>query len=365
MMTPRIAACLALLALASLLPAQTAPTAYTIVQTVAFPPAGSTETIYRSGGKALIEVSRPAADGQPASRSLSLYDLALGKSWSWNPGDASVGCNIGSFSGDWGDPYAMTPDLMKTIASGDLKPAGTEIVGGVATKIYDGVSNKTHIKAWLDEKDGLVVRAMMGAPGSSDLQPLINITRVSLSPPAASLFALPAACASLKLPPTPAELMAEETGDSGDNFVSANYGPGSKNSCSILVRVVAAKSMAPLNRKYQAAIDTTYDQNAPTPPHYEFGVGNDGTSTYAGGGLREITSQVRNGMLRIDNPPAYFMFGVNIPTPNHGADVGLIYRQCFAPVTMLYYVVKDPGNPGDGGDWLYAKSGKYAAVPAR
>jgi hypothetical protein len=123
--------------------------------------------------------------------------------------------------------------------------------------------------------------------------------------------------------------------------------------------------MAPINRKYQAAIDTTYDQNSPTPPHYVFGVGADGTSTYSGGGLHEITNQIHNGTLRIDNPPAYFMFGVNIPTPNRGADVGLIYRQCFAPVVMLYYVVKDPANPAAGGDWLYAKSGKYAVTPAQ
>jgi hypothetical protein len=32
---------------------------------------------------------------------------------------------------------------------------------------------------------------------------------------------------------------------------------------------------------------------------------------------------------------------------------------------MLYYVLKDPNDPGQGGDFLYAKSGKYASVPAR
>jgi hypothetical protein len=31
---------------------------------------------------------------------------------------------------------------------------------------------------------------------------------------------------------------------------------------------------------------------------------------------------------------------------------------------MLYFVVKDPSNPANGGDWLYAKAGKYAALPA-
>lgn len=194
---------------------------------------------------------------------------------------------------------------------------------------------------------------------------LVDITKVSFATPPASRFVLPAACAGVKPPPTPAELIAAETGDDPANWVNGSYGPGSANSCSIVVRVVAAKTMAPINRKFQAAIDTTYDQNNPTPPHYEFGVGADGTSTYSGGGLHEVTDQIHNGMLRIDNPPAYFMFGVNIPTPNHGADVGLIYRQCFAPVTVLYDVIKDPANPADGGDWLYAKAGKYATPPAQ
>jgi len=120
--------------------------------------------------------------------------------------------------------------------------------------------------------------------------------------------------------------------------------------------------MAPINRKFQVAIDTTYNQDDPTPPSYVFGVGADGTSTYSGGGLHEITSQVHNGALRIDNPPAYFNLSVNIPTPNRGAGIGLVYRQCFAPVTNLYYVVKDPEDVGKGADFLFAKSGKYAAV---
>jgi len=155
--------------------------------------------------------------------------------------------------------------------------------------------------------------------------------------------------------------MAAETGDSGSNFVNAIYGPGSKAGCSIALHVVHAGTMAPLNRRYQVAIDTTYNQDAPNPPHYEFGSGTDGTSTFKGGGLHEITSQIRNGVLRIDHPPAYFNLSTNIVQPGRGAGIGLIYRQCFAPVTNLYYIVKDPDDLSKGADFLYAKSGKYAA----
>jgi hypothetical protein len=362
MPTPRLALCLAVLSIAPLLPAQNPPASYTIVQTVAFPPAGSTMTIHRSGNKVLTEISRAADGATPASRTLTLYDLAQGKNWGWNPSDPSVPCSANNFTGDWGDPFAMTSDLNKGIKDGSFKPAGAETLDGIPTKIYAGATGGTGIKAWLDEKDGLVLRAMIGAPGGT-LQPLVNITKVSFAPPAASLFALPSNCAGVKPPPTPADLIASETGDSSANWVNAIYGPGSKNSCSILIHIVAAKTMAPFTRRWQAAIDTTYNQDSPTPPHYEFGVGRDGTATFEGGGLHEITSQIHNNTLRIDNPPAYFNMSTNFIQPGRGAGIGLVYRQCFAPVTNLYYVLKDPNDPGDG-DWLYAKSGKYAAVPA-
>jgi hypothetical protein len=93
-------------------------------------------------------------------------------------------------------------------------------------------------------------------------------------------------------------------------------------------------------------------------------MGTDGSQTYSGGGVREITNQIRNGMVRINNPPAYFNLSVNLMKPGTGASLGLIYRQCFAPTTVLLYVVKDPDNPSAGGDWLWAKAGKYATIPA-
>ena len=362
MSTPRVIFCLCVLACSPLLNAQTPPTAYVITQSVGT--TGGTSTAYRSGSKVLVDFIKPAHEGTPASRSFSLYDLTAGTNTSWNPDASPIQCSVATFSGDWGDPFAMTSDVNKGIASGDLKPAGAETLDGIATHVFAGSTQGVDLKAWLDQKDGLVIRAQEGAPNTPPMT-LVDITKVSFAAPPTSLFVLPAACAGVKPPPTPAELIADETGEAAANWVNANYGPGSTNSCSIIVRVVAAKTMAPINRAYQAAIDTTYDQNNPTPPHYVFGVGNDGTSTYSGGGLHEITNQIHNGMLRIDNPPTYFMFGVNIPTPNHGADVGLIYRQCFAPVTVLYDVIKDPANPADGGDWLYAKSGKYAVPPAQ
>ena len=359
MLSPRILAIVAILALTSLAHAQTPPTAYTITQALQGGEDG-TMTIYRSGSQVVFEYRHAAKpDGTPASHSLSLYDLNAGVSHGWDPSINPPSCSVGKFSGDWGDPFASTAELTADIAKGDLKPAGSETIGGIPAKVYAGVSQGTNLKVWLDEKDSLVMRLAFGAPGTT-MQNMVDIRSASFAPPAASLFVLPSYCAGVKPPPTPAELIADETGDSGDNFVSGLYGPGSTNSCSIVIRVVAAKTMAPVTRPWQFAIDTTFNPDHPSP--YTFGTGADGTSGFSGGQIHEITNQIHNDMLRIDNPPAYFYKAMNVIQPGHGTEAGMIYRQCFAPVTMLYYVMKDAADIGKGADWRYAKSGKYAAA---
>ena len=360
MSTPCALVCLCLLASSALLPAQTAPTAYIITQSVGG--TGGTSITYRSGSKVLVDFNQPAQAGTPASRSFSLYDLAAGTSTTWDPTASPIQCNVAHFSGDWGDPFAMMGEISDDISKGTLKASGTGTLDGIPIQIYAGSDRGQDIKAWLDQKDSLVIRVQVGPPNTPPMT-MVDVTKVSFTTPPASRFVLPAACAGVKPPPTPAELIAAETGDDPANWVNGSYGPGSANSCTIVVHAVASKTMAPLNRRYQAAIDTTYDQS--NPPHYTFGVATDGTTTFSGGGVHEITDQVHNGVFSIDNPPAYFMLGVYFPTPNRGGDVNLVYRQCFGPVTNLYFVAKDPSNPDNGWDWLYAKSGKYAATPTQ
>jgi hypothetical protein len=240
---------------------------------------------------------------------------------------------------------------------------GTETIAGVPSNVLETSSPDGVVKVWVDQKTGLVMRLQM-APVKEPVQVLIDTKQESLAPPPASVFALPAACASLapaKHIPTDAERIAAETGESADDFALATHGPGSKNSCSIVIRAVQAGTMAPLNRKIQIAADMTYDIDH--PPAYTFGMAVDGTQTFSGGGMRELTSQMRNGMLRIDNPPPYFNLELNLINPGQGAGGALIYRQCFAPVTVLLYVVVDPNDGNKGSDWLWVKQGKFAKVP--
>jgi hypothetical protein len=361
MKIPRILACLSVAA-APLVGAQTAPpTNYTITEALSSAAPGATETIYRSGDKVLTDVRQPSQGAAPASRTMTLYDLKAGTTIAWNAAVNPPVCGgSGTFSGDWGDPLAMTTELNEGISGGALKPAGTETIAGIPTVIYQGSDAQSITKAWLDKKDGIVIRAVVSAPGIAPMT-VVDITKVSLDEPAASLFIVPAACAGSKPPPAPSQLIAQETDDDPANYVNGLYGPGSQKSCSVVLRVVNARTMTPIAH-VQVAIDTSYKQD--DPPHYTSGMHDDGTVSYSGGAIHEITSQVHNGVVSLGNLPSYFMLDVNLIHPGHGDNMALIYRQCFAPTTVLLYVVKDYGEASEGGDFLWVKAGKYAAAPA-
>ena len=344
-----VLAALAALALPASLLAQ-APTAYTITEGGPFGQP-TVVTVSRNGDKALIDIA-PASGG---AHTLTYYDLKTGTSYSWDPSAKPISCSTGRFSGDWGDPFAMTAEVTASVAKGDLKLTGNDTLNGVPVKVYEGSSPQGKSRVLLDPKSNLVMRATFTPPTGAAMT-MADVKKVVLGPPPASAIALPAACAGQKAEPTEEERIAAETGEPASNFVNAIYGPGSKNSCSVVLRVLRAGSMTPITSGFQVAIDPTYDQDH--PPSYDFGVHTDGSQTYSGGGVREITSQIHNGMVRIDNPPPYFNFDVNVYKPGSAGGMGLIYRQCFAPTTVLLYIAKD-----SGGDYLWVKSGKYATPP--
>lgn len=357
----RIPVCVSLLAAATFAISQTPPTFYTIAQNTGTP--GGTSLIDRSGSKALVIYNLPAQGSTPASRTYSLYDLGSGTSFAWNPDDKNVPCSVNTFSGDWGDPFAATSDVTASIKKGELKPAGTETIDGIATQIYAGSTSDASEKVWFDVKDGLVLRLEAAAPGAAMMR-WVDITKVSFAAPDPNLFILPAACASQKPPPTAKQVIADETGDSADNYVSAFYGPGSKDSCNVMLRVVKAKTMTPLI-PLQVAIDTQYDQNDPNPPHYNFGVADSGRETFSGGHLHEITTGIHDGMVDLGTLPPYFNMVVNAVHPGHSGGPGLIYRQCFAPTTVLLFIYKNFGQADESVDALWVKGGKYVTPPVQ
>src|ERR1035441_1684364 len=135
--------------------AQQQPTAYTVTTVNSMFGPQVEETIYRNGSKAVIDLNTPAPAGGTATHVRSLYDLNAHTNQSWDLTNNSGGCSSGTFSGDWGDPFASQGDLSTA------KLMGTETVNGFSTKVYEADAPGVKAKAWIDAKTGMTVKMQM------------------------------------------------------------------------------------------------------------------------------------------------------------------------------------------------------------
>jgi hypothetical protein len=360
-----VAGAVLLAACAPTLRAQTAPapTAYTVTSNNTMAGPVTVTKIYRLGSKVVVNERTPAPVTGGAMNIRTFYDLKKMEKLTWDPVNSSAACVKATFSGDWGDPFAGTGDLAKQ----GVKQVGAETIHGFAAKILEAdAGDGGKMRVWVDTKTGMVVKAQL-IPASGAPVTMIEVMDVSLTPPPASAFVIPANCAAVA-PPTPTEAPrppgeAEEaaalTGGYGQDFVNGIYGPGTKNSCTMVFRVVRAGTMAPISGGFQVAVDLNV-ASEPTPS-YSIDFSREGHATFKGGGLHEITSPGSNGVFRVANVPAQFEMDIEFGNP--GSATANLYRQCFAAQTVLLYVVKDPSNITKGGDWLWVKSGKYTTVP--
>jgi len=342
-----------------------AQTSYTVTESMSLlGPAGPTmlTTIYRDGNRALLDQSHgPDKDNPQGFHTRSYNDLAAHTSYSWDLIHPEGGCGTSTFSGGWGDPFETSGSSKDELTKAGAKETGTETVNGFATKVYTVTVEGTSVKAWIDSKSGMLIKEQM-TPANGPSAVLEEVKQVSMTAPPASVFELPASCKALAAgpkAPTEDENIAAETGGHAGDYVRAITPPEANNAkgCSVLVRMVKAGTMEPITSGFQLAVDVTYDVNH--PPNYTRGTGPNGKETVSGGGIRDVTPLMKNGAYRIDNPPVYF--NLESYWGDAGDAFALIYTRCFGPPqSVLLFVVKDPANIGKGGDWLWAKSGKFA-----
>ena len=166
---------------------------------------------------------------------------------------------------------------------------------------------------------------------------------------AAALVAL-SASAALAQP----DQIAAETGGHASQYVDAVMADVSPQSCTVLLSVVRAGALAPVTDGFQMAIDAKVDIDHPAS--YTIGLGDDGRATFAGGGLREVTGDFKDGVLTISDAPKFFDVEMSFGPGSGGS--ALIHRQCFGPRTRLIYVVDNPDTGVKGGDWLWFKGGQ-------
>src|ERR1700683_5473661 len=83
-----------------------APQSYTVVQQNSLFGPDTTTRVYRDGLKAAMDIVHPG------SHTRSVFDLKAHTSITWDATQAAAECGNATFSGDWGDPFAMSAGFL-------------------------------------------------------------------------------------------------------------------------------------------------------------------------------------------------------------------------------------------------------------
>jgi hypothetical protein len=293
---------------------------YTVVQQNSLFGPDTTTSIYRDGSRVAIDVVHPD------SHVRSVLNLQTHTSIGWDASQAGAECGNSTFQGNWGDPFVGAAGIMDEINKQHPTPAGTETVNGVSAKVSEFVMEGTtgKSKVWIDPKSGMIMRILMAQPGGAP-KVVFETTQMTFAAPPVAMFVL--ACKAPAPLPTDDDKIAAITGGPGSDYAFANKGEPTNGGCMILFHIVRAGSMTPVTSGFQIFVD---GKEVPVLP---------------------------NGLIRLVNMPKQFNLDVRVPS---GGATAPISRQCNKPQTTLLLVAKNWDKLGEGADWLWVKSGKFA-----
>jgi hypothetical protein len=296
------------------------PLAYTVVQQNSLFGPATTTHVYRDGSKAAMDLVHPD------SHVRAVFDLQAHTSITWDASQPAAECGTATFRGDWGDPFVGAAGILDEINKQHPTPAGTETVNGVSAKVsefvMDGATGKS--KVWIDPKYGMIMRILIARPGAAP-KVAFETTQMTFATPPAAMFV--PACKAAEPVPTDDDKIAAITGGAGSDYAFANKGEPTGGGCMILFHVVRAGSLTPVTSGFQVFVD----------------------------GKPVVV--LPNGLTRLVNMPKQFQLDVRVPS---GGATAPIFRQCNKPQTTLLLVAKNWDKLGEGADWLWVKSGKFA-----
>lgn len=304
-------------------------------------------TAYRSGNRILVD----AASDRSGRHTRTLYDLAAHSRLGWSLPSAG-GCTRAALAEDTQDPFSS-----RVFNLANARFVGMDRLRAWNTNVMEApAANGGTARAWFDTVTNLPLKVVVTAPHGTT-QTVFEVTTIELAPPPDAIFAVPSGCSSAT-----AEAAPQPAPITGAAFAPATEqpapGPETDSACTVLFRVVRAGALTPLTSGFQTAIDLAIDSSH--PPRYILGVSSEGHVTFAGGELHEVTEEFRNGVLRIENAPA--RFEIDTEFGNGGSGHALVYRRCYAPETTLLFVVNNPDQLDEGGQWLWVRAGKHAAA---
>lgn len=360
----RFAACIAIVTHHLVLGAQAPeePSAYT-VSVLRLSESGAVTTAYRLGPQVVVDYTEDPRAGEDSSQGTHkriLLNLETKLSLTWDRVDASVPCVRSNFTAqdrqgdDVQDPFVGG----STLSSKNFKQLGTETIQGVPTRILESTDDTNFaVRMWVDPRTGLVLRAMLVSPENGLQRPWFEVTHVSFQPPPVSLFDVPPQCSLFAVVPQTAkaaEGWPPPAGPLGEYAWNGLVGPASKESCTMVFRVVGMGTAKPLTTGFQVAADLAVSAEA--SPRYAVRLDDQGHATFSGGQLHELAPEGSSGLYRIDHVPDEFV--IDVEFGRNGSAAAKIYRHCFETQTLLEYSTF-PDDIQKGGVWEWVKPGMY------
>ena len=340
------------------------PPGYAVTMHVQMAGAGAVTKTYRLGSKILVDQTIPRGEMEEdphRTRIRTLFNLDTKQSISWDPVDESVPCKRSNFTADdWEDPFAGGAVL----ADPEVRHAGKATIHGFATTILESTDDRIlAIREWVDPQTGLILKAQLFSPQEGKTKPFSEVTDVSLAAPPASVFEVPERCSVFAVVPETRkqpEAGSKETGSLGKWTWNAMIGPASKDSCTMLFRVMGLSGKdwnTPITKGIQVAVDLAVASES--APHYGARLDETGHAIFSGGQLHEIQQEASSGMYRVDNVPEQFV--IDVEFGRNGSAAARVYRQCSEPQTVLQYHAF-PEDIQKGGMWEWVKPGLYPSL---
>lgn len=255
------------------------PQTYSYTEDPAIPIMGpAVAKIFRDGSKEVVDQIMPVIPGRDKEyHGHLLYDFKAHTLYTQVVSDPGMPCGLQEYK----DPAAPkefdvisgAADVMKELSGPDnqAKQVGTETLNGMPTKVLEFTSPQASGKIWLTQEGAYPVKlVMIGKDGKPTT--FIEVKQLSFAKPPASVFAIPASCASAKLPPPPAK-------------------PGPKVTALTLQKIGNYTGPCPAHIKMAGTITV----DGPGTVFYQFGAGNmepGETITFGAAGTKTVNHQI-------------------------------------------------------------------------
>jgi len=183
-----------------------APTAYSYTEDPGIPLMGpEVVKVSRDGSKEVVDQVMPPMPGRDKEyHGHLLYDFKAHTLYTQVVSDPGSPCGVQRYT-DAAPPSEFdiitgAGDTMKDL--GTTKEVGTESLNGMATKVLDFSTPQSSGRIWLTVNGGYPVKLVLNGQNGAKMN-YLEVKQLSFAKPPASVFALPASCASAQLPPPP------------------------------------------------------------------------------------------------------------------------------------------------------------------